>query len=316
VACTAAQTTTIDTVGVDQHTSIAIGADGFGVIAYYDHNGTEGDLEVAHCLDTACTSAELNTVDGGAEDVGQYASIAMGTDGFPLISYYDVTNGDLKVAHCTDPACAARTLTMIDQAGDTGLYTSIVIGTDGFGLVSYHAADLQDLKVAHCLDAACSTFTNSPLDTVYDSGLWTSIAIGSDGLGLVSHHLTGGLGDLRVSHCSNQACSAVTSFSLDTTGNVGHLTSIAIGSDGLGVVAYHDFSNGNLRVARCGNTLCNAVGSVWTVDADLDNVGRFAGITIGADGFPLISYQHVALGQLKVAHCASFACAPNLFQRR
>ncbi len=46
----------------------------------------------------------LTTLDGSG-NVGQYSSVATGTDGLALISYYDATNGDLKVAHCSDLFC-------------------------------------------------------------------------------------------------------------------------------------------------------------------------------------------------------------------
>ena len=38
-------------------------------------------------------------------DVGSYSSVTIGTDGLPVISYYDATNGDLKVARCSNPYC-------------------------------------------------------------------------------------------------------------------------------------------------------------------------------------------------------------------
>jgi hypothetical protein len=37
--------------------------------------------------------------------LGQRPSIKIGSDGPPLISYYDLTNKNLKVVHCADAAC-------------------------------------------------------------------------------------------------------------------------------------------------------------------------------------------------------------------
>ena len=60
----------------------------------------------------------------------------MGADGLGLISYHDVTNRNLKVAHCSDRACTAATLTTLDSAGDVGQATSVTIGADRLGLIS------------------------------------------------------------------------------------------------------------------------------------------------------------------------------------
>jgi hypothetical protein len=42
-------------------------------------------------------------------------SVTIGADGLGLISYYDVTNGDLKVAHCSDAACSSAIITTLDS---------------------------------------------------------------------------------------------------------------------------------------------------------------------------------------------------------
>ena len=58
-------------------------------------------------------------------DVGKYTSIVIGVDGLPIISYFDSTNADLKVAHCEEDTCTKVTVTRVDSEGFVGEYTSI-----------------------------------------------------------------------------------------------------------------------------------------------------------------------------------------------
>ena len=37
--------------------------------------------------------------------MGRDTSITLGVDGLPLVSYYDYTNDDLKVVHCSNRFC-------------------------------------------------------------------------------------------------------------------------------------------------------------------------------------------------------------------
>ena len=48
----------------------------------------------------------ITTVDS-VGDVGYFTSIAIGPDGFPVVSYCDSTNGNLKVVKCSNAACLA-----------------------------------------------------------------------------------------------------------------------------------------------------------------------------------------------------------------
>ena len=52
-----------------------------------------------HCQTHTQTTVDSNT------GVGQYSSIAIGTDGYPIMSYFDSKNGDLKVVKCGNSAC-------------------------------------------------------------------------------------------------------------------------------------------------------------------------------------------------------------------
>jgi hypothetical protein len=102
-ACTSALLNTLDNGPTGSYPSATVGVDGLGLISYYE--GTNGDLKVAHCADTACTSASTNLLDTGPGQVGVSTSVTIGRDGLGLISHYDDTNGDLKVAHCSNTFC-------------------------------------------------------------------------------------------------------------------------------------------------------------------------------------------------------------------
>jgi len=305
-ACTSAATATLDSGGnVGPFTSVAVGADGRGLISYYDAT-PNFDLKVAHCVDVICSAAVLTTLDtGGTDQVGVYTSITIGSDGLGLISYYDASNGDLKLAHCTNADCSSAVISALDTAGQVGLHSSIAIGQDGLGLISYHDSTNGDLKVAHCTNADCSSATLTALDSDDIVGLYSSIAVGADDFGLISYH-SFSFGSLKVAHCENVACSSAT-ISTITGGGVGYNTSIAIGVDGLGLISYGDSSD--LEVAHCANVSCSAA-TLTTVDGPA-NRGSLTSITIGADGLGVVSYYDFAPNwDLKVAHCANVACTP------
>ncbi len=249
-ACTDA---TVSTLGAPDNfafetTSVAIGSDGLGVIAFIEPKGLIPKL--AHCDNLACTSATISSFDPQGDTFRDGISVAIGTDGLPLVSYQ--TFG-LKVAHCNDVACASATTAILDS-GDRGDWSSLAIGTDGLGLISYFDRDTDGLKVAHCTNVVCSSATTSPIDTG-DLGGFTSLTIGSDGLGVISYEAPQtNQGPLKVAHCSNVACSTATVATLDPDGNlVG--TAITQGVDGLPLVAYHNDTTG-VKAVHCSNVFC------------------------------------------------------------
>ena len=208
-ACTGTSTITIvddPASSVGTYTSIAIGADGFPVIAYRDE--TANTLKVAKCVNGACTgTSTITTVDAvPAYDI----SIAVGADGFPVISYWGASAGTLKVAKCMNAACTATsTITTVDAVPSTsvGGSTSIAIGSDTFPVISYQDVGAFSLKVAKCVNAACTgtstiTIVDDPENSV---GAFTSIAIGADGFPTIAYR-DQTAGTLKLVKCKNAAC--------------------------------------------------------------------------------------------------------------
>jgi uncharacterized repeat protein (TIGR01451 family) len=185
-------------------------------------------------------------VDSGG--VGQFTSVVYGTDGFPLISYYDDANGDLKVAHCLDAACTSSTKATIDSAGNVGRDTSIAIGTDGLGIVSYIDVTNARLKVAHCSDAACSSAATVALTGLGPATSGTALAIGADGRPIIAFR-NGSV--LRIAHCLDAACSDATAVSYP---NASARPTITILGNGLPL--FTDSGSYGVRIGRCQDVAC------------------------------------------------------------
>ena len=307
--------TPVDSGGfVGGFTSITIGTDGLPVISYRDY--VNQDLKVAKCGNVSCSSGNTLTTVDSAGEVGFFTSIAIGTDGLPMISYYDLTNGDLKLAHCGNSSCSAgNTITTLDSVGDVGEYTSITIGTDGLPIINYQYVTGGNLKVAKCGNVSCSSGNLlTTVDYVDDVGDDSSITIGIDGLPIISYFDKTN-NDLKVIKCGNSSCSAGNTITtLDYTGSVGEYTSITIGPDGLPIISYRDNTNLHLKVAHCGNSSCSAGNTITTLDSS-PSVGYYTSITIGTDGLPIVSYLDDLNGNLKVTKCGSILCIPNWIRR-
>ncbi len=276
VACTSATITTLDSAArVNDVTSLSIGGDGLGLIAYQDTTSSTGTkMKVAHCLNIACTAANLTVVDTVKPDNGEsggYSQIglAVGNHGMGLVSYYDGgANQMLKVAACTNLDCTTTVKTIVDKRPT---------GADGL------------------------------------HGGWSSVAFGIDGLALISYNgnfnPNGTVGsNLKIAHCLNVYCTASAIINADTGGHVGWHTSTSIGGDGLGIVSYYDVTNRDLKMVHCNDLPCSTARAI-TVDA-FDDVGVWSSVTVGPDGLPLISFQGPGfLGTiLRVIRCGNADC--------
>src|SRR5262249_37420163 len=131
--CSSPTSTPVDssTPNMGRYPSVTIGSDGLGIISYLD--GTNHYLRGAPRLHGPRSSWQENAVASSGSVADDQTSITVGTDGLALISYVD--NGNLRVAHCADVACATVTSNAIGAT--TVAYSSIAVGADGLPLISY-----------------------------------------------------------------------------------------------------------------------------------------------------------------------------------
>ncbi len=115
---------------VGQFASVAIVFPG-PRIAYYDATG--GDLKLALCASTGCAGTiDIRTLDSTG-DVGRFASLALGADGFPTVAYYDATNNTYKLARCQDATCTTNSVTTLAGVTGGGVGGSAIAITIGKG---------------------------------------------------------------------------------------------------------------------------------------------------------------------------------------
>jgi hypothetical protein len=130
------------------NTSLALDSVGNARIAYHRFGSfNDNNLMFVRCDDDDCSPiGDKNDVDI-TPDTGQYNSLALGSDGFARISYYDSHNNNLKFAQCDDSGCTDPEITTVDPVAGAGDYNSIALGSaDNCVSIVYYANG--DLKYA------------------------------------------------------------------------------------------------------------------------------------------------------------------------
>ena len=235
--------------------AVAIAPNGWPVISYSAYDGAAHTLRVARCQGPDCTQASISVIDSELSG-GVDTSIAIGADGLPLIVY---SAGGLRAAHCEDPTCSAARVSLLETTAFSVGHLSLAIGSDGLGLISFRDALKGELAVAHCEDVACTAATVSLLADAPGPGRNSVLRIGSDGLGLIGHYDDDQ--GVRVARCVDIACTAAHFSTIERGRGVfvhGRL-GLAMGIDGLPLLAYDHGRPGGLRTAHCADVACSVV---------------------------------------------------------
>ncbi len=291
-----------------QYTSLVLDAKGFPTMSYFD--ATEGKLKIAHCFEKNCALFNSILTPDSTVNVGKYSSIALDSNGNPVVSYFDEPNSALKVLHCGNSTCSTgNTIATPDSAGTVGQYTSVTVDSNNFPVVTYYDASGGILKVLHCGNASC-TMNNSIIkpDISSSNGVQSSVKMNAQGRPVIAYfdftHSA-----LKILTCGNANCSAGnTIVNVDSVGDVGPYPSLVLDNTGKPAVSYLDLTNGKLKVMRCGNATCS-MGNTFASIGTGGIVGYFSSIALDANNIPLVSYYDRTNGKLNMLHCGNASCS-------
>jgi hypothetical protein len=265
----------LNDVGFDP--SLALDSSGFPVISYYDK--TSLNLKLVHCNDANCAGANESIIKVETTgDVGDYSSLVLDGSGFPVISYFDRTNANLKLARCNDVNCAGGddSLSIVHETNFIGSYTSLVLDAAGFPVISYYEKDGGNLRIAHCNDLNCTGGGENRqiIDSVGDVGQETMLRLDVNGYPVISYYDNTN-DDLKLVYCNDVNCEGANEHfeTLDSTGDVGSRNSLVLDSLGYPVVAYLDVTNADLKLAHCDSSCVPVPTTTLTVDPSTKNFG-------------------------------------------
>ncbi len=271
-----------------EHTSLALSPTDQVYIGYYDVSS--GQPRVVERSGTA-NSWLLRSWEPFSltDNVGQYTSLAVGSDGVPRIAYYDETDGALKYAAWNGSAFVPS---RVDFIGDVGQYASLALNaTTNEPRIAYYNATTMELNYVEQNGGNWSAPEVVPNPGI-DAGQYASLALDATGRPHIAYYdATNG----SLLYASKLVTWTVES--VDADGDVGRHASIAVDQlTGQVHVSYYNSTNGSLKYA----TRTVAWSTPEVVDAAA-NVGQYTSIALNSTRNPSIAYHDATNLDLKFA---------------
>ena len=265
-------------------------------------------------------------------------SIVLDSSGYPVISYIDNTNKDLKLIHCGNVNCTSgNVITTVDGCsgcsvnGDIDKHSTMVLNSSGYPVIAYNDTTNSDLRLVVCDNQYCNgTNTYKVVDNgggTNDVGSYAFLRLAANDRPVITYFDATG-DDLEFAYCNNATCTSPTLSTLYAPNSSGQYNSFELDTASgtctsspkeCPVIAFREGNSIHaLTVLHCGTNNCSSGNQTNIVDdgADAtDSAGIYASLKLDSSGFPVISFGRGQFGinlDLKIAHCNDVNCDPNV----
>jgi Bacterial Ig-like domain len=240
---------------------------------------------------------------------GAFPSIALDAGGRLHATDYDDLHGDLRYTTCNAGcgSAAGWQSVAVDTSGDRGAFNSLVVEPGGRVHVAYYDQTADNLRYATCASdcAAPANWQTGMIDS--SGGMGPGVSLVRDAGGRLHATYYDAVGDdLRYATCGGSCQSQANweTATVDSGGDVGQYTSLAVDGAGRLHVSYYDNGSVDLRYATCGGG-CTVAANWQTVTVDAaGEVGFFPSLVVQGTRVD-IAYYDLGNQDLKYATCAS-----------
>jgi hypothetical protein len=289
--------------------SLELDASGNPVIAYF--RSDTGNLKVMHCNDPDCAGDDesIEPVDT-AGSVGINPSLALDHLGYPVVSYYDSTNGDLKVLHCNDPDCSGgnESITSPATVGDVGFYSALFVDTIHHPNIAFYDTTNDLIKFMRCNDDNCAG-GNETITTVGGEAQFVAMVPDGSGFPVITWRNTNPIFDtLWIIHCNDFDCTSYTDETPDPGFGTGLFPSLVLDDFGNPVVSYKALSFADLTILHCNDPDCAGAAESITTPIPTGSTGAFSSLRLDSAGNPAVSYYDESDDTLGILHCDDPDC--------
>jgi hypothetical protein len=248
-------------------------------------------------------------IDSG--DSTLFNAIALDAEGNPVLAYWNLNEGELRLARCTDPNCQnAQDVKTVAEG--SFYYITLVIDADNRPYISYYRDENSSVEIAICADAACDEVTIVPLYESSDRGQQASMVLDENGYPIIAY-VTGE--QLRLVRCEAVACQESRSINLVEEDSSNPSLDLELDADGNPMIAFARNISNDLSFLRCDSPSCDGLGIVVPIDDDdFGSVDQIS-MAVSSEGTPVIAYYSLSENGLMLAICEDLFCGDVTVQK-